>query len=594
MRIGKFMNKNNYERYRQADFNRQNYYPVVQRVDGKHYQPIAPWMGRLILPAASKRNSGVLLEVYHADREHQYLVGDIVNLRWSDRPEVEEYVQRLYRDVCFNEETQESQKQGNVHPDRINNWQKVDPLESLAGARPEDNVIVMLPQVVVEENDHNPRPTLVISQEPIQITGRYRGLVKIVGPVGAGSEEFRVIHFNRDSQAFDGTAEVIRLPQVVADKNGIFASTSFEIEKSPVNPTGWYIYGAKNAEEVFVVQAIAPRTLFRLEPKEVILGDQETIDYIKKRCWDDREKGTVSSVLLDAQAASPDAAIGRWQEGDRAIVMHLYGGIGGEKGENFPMGINLGHFSFGVAQVVLDALTHELRFEIDYKQIYTQNTDGIIAGTLAWSKYMGDRQWGWLGCRPVADLLVKLDAFTRDYDFDGIKISPWSEFIRQLDIMMARYRIGDGRGGTYVGPSNSCVQDSFQALYVALKGIEKKISCRPYIQDWIGRHPDHEQTRRYQQLVNLGQALEDVLVPLEIVRSDWQDNILTLGISAIDYPLESFFQGLKSWRTMLPRLAYETVAEVLLKLGASLWVLRTNQVGGFDPDIEPTAPTDFF
>lgn len=588
------MGKSNYEIYRQVDFNQPNYYPLNQSVDGKNYQPLAPWMGRLILRKKESGQTDVLLEVYHADREHQYLVGDIVNLRWSDRPEVEDYVERLYRDVCFSEETQESQKQGNLHPDRLNNWQKVDPLESLAGARPEDNVIVMLPQVVVEENEDNPRPILVISQEPIQITGRYRGLVKIVGPVCPGSEDFQVIHFNRESQEFNGTEEVIRLPQVVADKNGSFPSTSREIENSPLNPTGWYIYGAKNAEGVLVVRAIAPRALFALEPKEVILGPEATIDYIKEQCWRDREKGTVSSVLLDPQAASRDEAIGPWQEGERAIVMHLYGGIGGEKGQSFPMGIQFGHFSFGVAQVVRDGLTSELRFEIDYKQIYAHNTDGIISGTQAWCQYMGDRQWGWLGSRPVCDILVKLDAFTTDYDFDGIEISPWSEFIRQLDIMMARYRIGDGRGGTYVGPSNSCVQDSFQALYVALKRIEKKIALRPYIQDWIGRHPDHPQTRRYQQLVSLSQALEDVLVPLEILRSDWQDNIPTLGISAIDYPLESFFKGLKSWRTMLPRLAHETVAEVLLKLGASLWVLRTNQVGGFDPDIEPIAPTDFF
>lgn len=588
------MQQSNYQIYRQADFNQPNYYPVVQSVQGEHYLPIAPWMGRLILPAAAKGNSGVLLEVYHADREHQYLVGDIVNLRWSNHPEVEDYVERLYRDVKFNEAAEESKKKGNVHPDRINNWHKVDPLESLAGARPEDDVIVMLPQVVVAENEDNPRPTLVISQEPIQITGRYRGLVKIVRPVSSGSEDFQVIHFNRESQEFDGPAEVIRFPQVLADKDGIFSSISRDIEDSPLNHTGWYIYGAKNAEEVFVVQAIAPRALLELKPKEVILGAEATIDYIKERYWDDRKKGTFSSVLLDPQAADRDEAMGRWQEGDRAIVMHVYGGIGGEKGEFSPMGICFGHFSFGLAQVVRDAFTHELRFEIDYKQIYTQNTDGIIAGTLAWSKYMGDRQWGWLGCRPVADILVKLDAFTIDYDFDGIKLSPWSEFSRQLDIMTGRYRIGDGTGGTYVGPTNSCVQDSFQALYVAIKRIEKKISFRPYIQDWIGRHPDHPQTRRFGQLVSLGQAIEDVLVPLEIVRSDWQDNIPTLGISATDYPLSSFFRALKSWRTMLPRLANDTVAEVLLKLGASLWVLRTNQIGGFDPDIEPIAPTDFF
>jgi len=52
-------------------------------------------------------------------------------------------------------------------------------------------------------------------------------------------------------------------------------------------------------------------------------------------------------------------------------------------------------------------------------------------------------------------------------------------------------------------------------------------------------------------------------------------------------------RGLVSWRTMLPRLASDTIVELFLSQGAAMWVLRTNQVGGFDPDIEPVAPTTF-
>jgi predicted Abi (CAAX) family protease len=48
--------------------------------------------------------------------------------------------------------------------------------------------------------------------------------------------------------------------------------------------------------------------------------------------------------------------------------------------------------------------------------------------------------------------------------------------------------------------------------------------------------------------------------------------------------------GLGSWRTLLPRKASDTVVKVFLKYGASVWVLRTSQVGGADPDIEPIAP----
>ncbi|MGK7927438.1 MAG: hypothetical protein AB4290_19720 [Spirulina sp.] len=99
-----------------------------------------------------------------------------------------------------------------------------------------------------------------------------------------------------------------------------------------------------------------------------------------------------------------------------------------------------------------------------YHQVYTHNVRGLIAGNMHWSLYMGDRQWGFLGTRPVCDLLVKLDAFTADFEFDGQKNSALRATIAQLEAMMARYRIGDGTGATYVGPANNCAQDSNQAL----------------------------------------------------------------------------------------------------------------------------------
>jgi predicted Abi (CAAX) family protease len=48
---------------------------------------------------------------------------------------------------------------------------------------------------------------------------------------------------------------------------------------------------------------------------------------------------------------------------------------------------------------------------------------------------------------------------------------------------------------------------------------------------------------------------------------------------------------LLSWRSMLPRRAHDDVAAVLLRHGAGLWFLRTNQIPGGDPEIKPLAPT---
>ena len=66
-----------------------------------------------------------------------------------------------------------------------------------------------------------------------------------------------------------------------------------------------------------------------------------------------------------------------------------------------------------------------------------------------------------------------------------------------------------------------------------------------------------------------------------------------LGISPEEDVLDNLLTGLKIWRTLLPRLGSEAIAKQFIKQGATVWILRTNQVGGYDPDIEPIAPTPF-
>lgn len=593
---GEKFSKTNYEIYSQTPLNQPEHYPLNQSISPRLYQPIGTWTGRLVLPTQEQRETvkGVLFEVHQADSEHKNLLGKIVTLRWSNDPDVQAYVQTVTKDVHFTQQTQASKNQGNLHPDRLNNWRHVDPLESLAGSRPDDNVMVILRGSVAVEEKDSTRPTVILTQEPIQITGRFYGLVTILSGKTKGSDKFLVRHFNPTTKQFDGSQEIIQIPQVLADRQGVVRSTNKGIETSPFNSTGWYIYGAKDANGIFVVQAIAPRALFRLQPDEVRLGKKATISYINKRYWKNTEaqKGTAKTILLDRTTKQTDEAISRWREGDRAIVLHTFGGIGGKKAEPAPLGVVTGHFAYGLAQVVRDPLTQELRFDIEYLQVYAHNPDGIVAGTNHWSSYMGDLQRGWLGNRPVSDILVKLDAVTQDYDFDGINVSPLNEFSRQLDIMMARYRIGDGTGAAIVKPATSCVQDSNQALYVTIKRIEAAIQSNPRIQDWLQRHPHHSQTRRFQRLVELGRSLERQLVPLGIVRSDWQENAQTLaGTRPTEGSLNDFFAAVTTWRTVLPRRAHDEMAAIFLKHGASVWLIRTNQVGGFDPDIKPRAPT---
>ncbi len=598
--VSKFIQPSNYGTYMAAPFNQPSSYPIQSTLSGDRYKPIGEWMGRLILPTLEERGNPrfVWFEVYHAPAPHHSLAGQRVKLAWRNTEKVKPYVQLVTQDVTFVDQTRTSQRQGNVHPERLNHWHKVDPLESLPGSHPTDDVIVMLPEAVDVEFVEDTEPlTLQIQRDPIQISGRYYALVKIIAPLG--NDQFRVRHYSRMSRQFDGEEEVVLIPTVMADCNGVLPSTNNDIERSPANEKGWYIYGAQNQSGTFVVQAIAPRSLRSLHPDQTLTGKKKTLHFINFDYWKNivAQKGTFTRTLLspDSSAETRDEGtmLHRYQVGDRLLLMHVYGGIGGTKAEFSPLGIFFGHFAYGVARVVHEPLADELQFDIEYRQIYTHNTDGIIAGTLHWTKYMGDRQVGWLGTRPVSDILVKFPPLTEDYDFDGVLFSPFSTLIQELDVMAARYRIGDGTGTTFVSPVNSCVQDASQALYMSLKRIVAQIELNPLIVKWLRDHPGHSQTQRFMQLASLVKTLESTLTPLGFVRSDWEQSKLTLGGFPVETPMQTILFTLSSWRSLLPRLANDLIAMVFLQLGATLWVIRTNQVGGHDPDIEPIAPTDF-
>jgi predicted Abi (CAAX) family protease len=586
----------NYERYKKALFNQPSYYPLHQPINREYYQPVGTWIGRLILPPVEERQKikGVWLEIYQASHANQHRIGQIVNLRWNHQTRVQTYVKLVTQDVDFIDQAYLSQRQGNIHPERINGWQKVDPLESLAGALPEDDIIVKLPDPIRVEDNGSERPSVYINRDPIQIIGRFYGLVKIVQ--FKGGDLFAVRHYNRQSKQFDRLEEIVYIPTVIANRNGVFPSSNYELEKSPLNSSGWYIYGAKNSQGMFVVKAIAPRSLFSLKPDRVIKGKKATLNFINFHAWDNtvENKGHAYTTFLNPEIdnninkKSPD-----WQEGERALVMHVFGGIGGKNPEFSPFGIYFGHFAFGLATVIRDSLSHELRFDIEYRQIYTHNSGGITSGTLDWTRYMGARQWGWLGCRPTCDVLVKFSPLTEDYDFDGLTFSPLNYVMNELEIMAARYRTGDGTGTTFVSAINSCVQDSSQAFYTALSRMMAEIELNPLIMKWLKEHPQHEQTQRFILLVDLVKNLQRYLTPLKKVRPDWRYNISTLGSFPLETPGETMLKVIASWRTLLPRWTCDQVAMIFLQLGASLLLIRTNQVGGNDPSLQPIAPTDF-
>ena len=397
--------------------------------------------------------------------------------------------------------------------------------------------------------------------------------------------------FDPQTGAFDGPRLRLRLPAPMTSAEGIAPATSRGLATAAANQTGWYISGVPDGDGGFVVQSMLPRSLQRFAPERVISGRRGAWDYVKRQAWHQPQAGSASAVLVTGRAIGEEEALAEWQPGDRLLVLHVFGGIGGRRRESaLASGICTGHFAYGVATLVSEPLSGELGLALTYRQIYAHNPDGIIAGAQDRWRYLGDRQWGWLGTRPVADILVRFPPLTASYDVQGRQRSLLEDFEHQLAVMTARYRLGDGTGASFVGPANNCSQDSNQALFAAIQGLQQELRHldQRALRAW--QQQDPAQAQRLRQLLRLERELRRSLLPFAGLRPDWQRRGEGLGISLEDRPQDNLLRGLGSWRAVLPRMASDTVMKVFLRHGASALVLRANQLGGEHPDIEPVAP----
>lgn len=580
----------NYDAYVKADFNQPEFYPIQQTLNPQLYRPVAPWIGRLLLPAEDQRDTigGVLFEVYHTPEAHRALIGHTIYLRWAKDDATQRRVAQTRYTVKFGADAEQSRDAGQIVPARIDGWADVDPLESLAAYHPLDDILVYLEEPSLEPGALDRPAALYIDHDPIQISAPYYALVRIDGRTTPGSDLFTVTHYNRASGQFDGPQATLRFPDIVRDMYTVRNSTMDDIEKSPVNPDGWYVYGAQDRAGQFTVRALAPRDLLSLRADRVISDPKAGRRYIMKQLWDDSEKkkGQIEKTLVTPQATGAMAA---WQEGERGLLLHVYGGIGGQKTEPAAkFFVFWGHFAYGFADVVREPLTDELRFDIVYHQVYAQNVDGVIAGAIHWSHYLGDRQFGWLGTRPVADTIVKLPGLTETYTSNLGDWNPLDTIRDNLEAITARYRVGDGSGATFATAAYSCSQDASQAMFDAITEIEDRILEDPA--PVVALTMDPAQATRLQDLMGIQHDIKDKMSFLWKTRKDWKDDPQVYGKGFDDGAIRNFLTGLGSFRMMLPPVAYRSTMDVLLKYNAEAFVLRTNQVGGWDPEIAPVAP----
>jgi predicted Abi (CAAX) family protease len=312
-----------------------------------------------------------------------------------------------------------------------------------------------------------------------------------------------------------------------------------------------------------------------------------------------KAKGTASSMLLVPNGNAGEARARAWQagalgRGARMLVVHTFGAIG--PSEDGPL--RTGHFAFGVGTIADEPLTGELAFDVEYKQVYAHNPNGIIAGSHDYASFSGSFARGWMYSRPLAEVALVLPALNREYAFGSTTLgAPIVGLTDELEAMTARYRTGLGTGGAIVTPANSCVQDSSKALYFALAKLEERAN-EPAVKAFVNAHPDDAAVKDFKQVLALANDVERYLSPLGFTRGDWKsqaNKLAATDVSACPGGLVgAAFCGLASFGTVVPRRASDFYTETLILAGAGGIAIRTNDVGGTMGTLVPLSPTTLF
>lgn len=519
----------------------------------KHWLPVSDWAGRLILPKEGERKEGgVYFEVRQAPRNQAHLKGKRVWLNFKKA----DWVERVTEDVDFSKRTEKSLASGHIHPDRLDGWDDVSPMESLAGARPKDDMLVSLKDASVVNGE------LKITKDPVQVSGTKKALVTFEKKIDAHTWEVR--HWNSKTKDFSGPKERI--------------TTTGREDLAPMkdrrlNRKGWYLYGDSDAKGKMSVSALEPRALFQVGGDQVIPGREESVDYLKNESWrlEETKKGQMTKTLLSPTSEAEEVGVPTdkvkqaFGVGDKALLLHLFGGAVGAPAM---LGVYAGHFAFGLAEVVKDPFTGEAKFDVEYKQVYAHNTGGVVSGSQQWHAYMGDTKRGYLYDRPVSDALVKIPEL-----FDDSKGTAPSEVLEErLGEMMARYRTGHGDGSSQVTAAQNCSQDSSQALYASMSDWKKAIADGTMSDDLAGVSKD----------------IASHITPFfGWAPREWRK--MAANKKAGRKSLR-WLPAIKSPKTMFPRRNHETLTKMALDRDRPVMLLKTDVLGADNPEAIPAEP----
>ncbi|MBN1534223.1 MAG: hypothetical protein JXA20_16240 [Spirochaetes bacterium] len=566
-------------------------------INDRHYRPIAPWSGRLVLPRPEERrpDGGVFIVVENVPDSHHSLLGRTCWLTWKKGTPFARIIAMETTDILFSHQAHRGIQEGKVLPHRLNGWRGVSPLETLAGIRSEDDVQVMLRDVTAV---YSPGQAIIqIGEEPVQITGERIALAMFLRPEDRDCRRYLVRHFNPATERFDGPTEVVLSEEIPSLKKPPLPAASLSrIERSPLNSLGWYMYGSLSGG-VFTVKALEPRGLFLLRPSEYRYDPASCADYIDRESWTAIQRGTHRIVLLDATmperiTAGDPIRSTLLKEGDTGLVAHLFGGIGGERGEGPDRrGIVSGHSSFGFATVRRDAFTGELRWQIEYRQVYCHNPQGIVAGAHAWHSYMGSLRRGIMYLPPVSDTILIHPAFNFSFRFGTTSFVPLREIEKELFRITARTRSGAGSGITPICMAQSCAQDSTMALHSLWHRMKRQCFSNSGILSWVRKNRTTPQARLFSNLRRIVLQWDSRFTPFSIVPPRWKRYLQVRPYHRAAGRIGELLDAIITYRSALPRGVHDEVSKIFLRCGARLWVIRTDGIGGDIPGVEPLWPS---
>lgn len=550
------------------------------------FQPIASWTGKLLPPSKDLRHpkGGTLLHITHAPNpEH---IGKIVWLVWRDR-EANGWQEQIKIDIRFSSEIMRAKAKGNLYPDKIDGLSNVSALEVLASLSEHDPIDVMIeePQLISDEKDI---VELVTDREPVQILGKEYGLVTFLHPLNEQENRWKVRHYNLASGRFDGLECVMSIADPIQlDESPMMITSIKNIHLSPLNKEGWYVYG-EHAQNIFFIKGLEPRSLTSVQPAKRISGLSQIKDYYFEGNWDEANNIQGSASATDL---SPSRQI-KWNEGESYLVLHLLAPFQGDKEwmmlnylrrytihlfAELTCFLRAGHFSFGIAKIVKDPLTQELRFDITYHQVLFAHMIPRFSGSQKWHRFMGSVQIGSMFLRPTSDVIIHLPEFDQTYEKS---LNPLAIFRSHLEKITALSRRGQkGEGGLHFDMINTCTRESGQALF-------------EFVHDLKQRTHHIKESKTFTRLHYLLNKMVQRLLESEAgVPYRWKkDESGKLTCPVSESGLKKWIYAFQTRKLSFPKELQDKLVSVCMEEGVPFRILKSNMIGGYIDGVKPRKP----